>query len=857
VNRWITRLVLRLVPASWRGAVARDLEEEAQAQKRGGAWLTWQALRVGLDLRGTFALGALAFDLRHALRSLGHARWFTLGAALTFALGIGINIGVFSSVDRLVFRRLPYHNPGELVLIRECMGPNRCSGSMPSLVAFEAQRGARSLGELAVAGPSGAYRVTPASEDSPTVRLTGVSPNLLRVLGVAPVAGRDMNESDVAAKRHVALLAFESWHRRFDGAADVLGRVIGTAADPVTIVGILPRGFMPPAWTAPDPTWDGLVSDYSGWAAFDPRPKSRVMVPIARLEGSASLGQARAEIAALAESLAPQLPPATGRGGGPAPTIRVDPLEGELFSRFEEQIRLVVIAAAVVLLMACTNLAGLLLARGRGRQQEVAMRTALGAPVSRLVVLAVLETMIVCTAGAVVAFGIWAATSRTLAAILPPLLSRYMAEVTDWRVAAFALGLAWLCALVAGVWPGVRAARVDVAATLQRGSGAMRSGRLPGGRSLLVVEAALGVLLVLGGVLALRTYANLKTEGLGFQPDGLYRLTALAPARLAPAQGLASYEEILDAVSHVPGVTAVAGSDSVVTSPTAPMRGFSKDGSLKGGRYEVTASYFSAIGTTLAAGREFTADEVRRRDALAILNVTAARVLFGSAPLDDLVGRPLVLPGETARTVVGVVGDVRESYGEVTQPAVYVPLGAEPSSYNELLVRMAPGTSPDLAVLRQRITERVGHRTVSLRAASTSVEASLDEPHFRAVLLGSLAMCALLLACAGLYAVAAFDASRRRHEVGVRMTLGASAAQIRRLVILGAARPAALGVLIGGIAAYWSAGLLEAFLYQVDGRDPLSYAAVALLLGSAVVLAAWLPARRAARTDPVVVLRAQ
>jgi predicted permease len=856
MNRWIIRLALRLVPESWRGAVARDLEEEAQTQKRGGVWLVWQALRVGLDLRGTFALGALAFDLRHALRSLGRARWFTLGAALTFALGIGINIGVFSSVDRLVFRRLPYHNPGELVLIRECMGPDRCFGSMPSLVAFEAQRGARSLGELAVAGPSGPYRVTPASEDSPTVRLTGVSPNLLRVLGVAPVAGRDMNESDAAAKRQVALLSFESWHRRFNGAPDVVGRVIGTA-QPATIIGILPRGFMPPAWTAPDPTWDGLVSDYSGGAAIDPSPKSRVMVPIARLEGGASLGQARAEIAALAESLAPQLLPTTGRGGGPAPTIRVDPLEGELFSRFEEQIRLVVIAAAVVLLMACTNLAGLLLARGRGRQQEVAMRTALGAPVSRLVVLAVLETMIVCTAGAVVAFGVWAATSRTLAAILPPLLSRYMAEVTDWRVAAFALGLAWLCALVAGIWPGVRAARVDVAAALQRGSGAVRSGRLPGGRSLLVVEAALGVLLVLGGVLALRTYANLKTEGLGFRPEGLYRVAALTPARLSPAQSLASYEDTLDALSQVPGVTAVAGSDSVITSAAVAMWPFSKDGSLKGGRYEVTASYFSAIGTTLAAGREFTADEVRRRDSLAILNVAAARALFGGAPLDDLVGKPLPLAGEASRTIVGIVGDVRESYGEVPQPGLFVPLGAEPRSYAEVLVRMAPGTAPDLAVLRQRITERVGSRTVGLSATLGSVESSLDEPQFRAVLLGSLAMCALLLACAGLYAVAAFDASRRRHEVGVRMTLGASAAQIRRLVILGAARPAALGVLIGGIAAYWSAGLLESFLYQVDGRDPLSYAAVGLLLGSAVGLAAWLPARRAARTDPATVLRAQ
>lgn len=794
-------------------------------------------------------------DVWYSIRSLLSARWFALGAALTFALGIGVNLAVFSAVDRMLFRTLPYANPHELLLLRVCSAPDSCNGSFPSILAYEGRQRLQTIGEMAVAGPPGPFRVSTEPSEERQVRLIGVSPNLLRVLGVKPVLGRDMTDEDLRDKQRVVLLGYETWQRRFAGASNIVGRVFGSSAAPATVIGILPRDFIPPTWTAMDPTWDGLVLDAGGWATIG--PKGGIMVPFARLAPEATRDAAQAEVRALVETLAGQLRQPGSPADAPLPNVRLDRIDAALFSRFQDYAWLIVAAAAVVLLMACANLAGLLLARGRSREREAAIRSALGASPMRIVRSAILETAAVCALGAIVAVVVLAGTTQALVALLPPLFSRYLAGVADVRVLVFALGVAAMCAVAAGVWPGVRMARVDIKSVLQGAGRTGRRSRLRGGRSLLAVEAALGVFLVLAALLAVRSFSVLAAEDIGFRPESLYRVTVSAPANQPPAQDLAEYEQMLQVLTQVPGVTGVGGGDSVVSSGATAMRGFSSDRPRFGGRYEVSAGYFAALDSELLAGREFTEGEISGRSLVAIVNASAAAAVWSGLPFRDVVGQTLSLGKEASRQVVGVAKDLRDWHGADVRPALYVPLGAEPRFYRQMLIRAASGATPALAIIRERITGRVGQRTVSLAPVASSLEPSLQDPRFRAVLFATLGLCALLLAAAGLYALAAFETSLRQHEMGVRMSLGASARRIRALVLREAVWPVVFGSAAGLTGAWWTARFLQAFLYKVEARDPWAYAFVALVLLGTAVLAAWLPARRASRVDPAVVLRAQ
>jgi predicted permease len=786
-------------------------------------------------------------DLRHAVRSLVRARWFTLGAIATFALGIGVNVAVFSAVDRILFRKLPYTASQELVLLRQCDEKGNCAGSFPSQLAFEARTRTTTLGEMAVAGLSSSWRIDPASD----VRLTliEISPNLLRVIGVRPTLGHDVTEDDIGAKRPVAFISHDVWRRQFGSDPAVIGRQLlaGTTAS-VAIAGVLPEGFVSPGWVS-TPDWQGLLVQYSGWSAI--APTGAVNPPIARLKPGATIAQARAEIRALAAALAAAAPPSRTPSTS---SVRVDSLEGHLFSRFTDYAWLVVAAAAAVLLMACANLGGLLLARGRSRETIAALRTALGASRARVIGSAVLETLLICVAGALVVLVVLAWSSEAIRAFLPPLFRQYAAGIVDARVLLFAFGIASVCAIAAGAWPGVSATRVDLLAALQRGSGRLRQARLGGGRTLLFVEAALGVLLVVGCVGALRSFNHLVTEDLGFDAERLYRASA-GIQRMPPADMLAAYEQKLDALRAVPGVEAVCGSDSVVTDLMTAMSGYRTTDGGKGPRYEVSAGYFRCIGGTLIAGREFNADEVRARAPVALVSATAAAQIFPGRSPAEIVGETLPLSGDAPRVVLGVTKDLREFYGDRLAPSIFVPLGANPSRYAGLLVRLAGDRPADFANLKRAISE-VNPSAVSFVPTNAAIGALTTDPRFRAILMSVLAIVAIVLASAGLYALAGFELARRTSELGVRLALGASPARLQRVMVSDMLRPVLLGSAVGVLIAYWAASLVQSLLYNVDARDPATFVVAVLLLLIAAAAAAWIPARRAARTDPATVLRA-
>jgi predicted permease len=492
----------------------------------------------------------------------------------------------------------------------------------------------------------------------------------------------------------------------------------------------------------------------------------------------------------------------------------------------------------------------------------MALRAALGASRARIIGTSVMETGVVCALGAsaAVVASLW--TADVLRTVLPPLMARYAAATTDWRTLALIVGTSLGCSLIAGGWAGLRAARVRPTDALLTASGSGGRRKLAGGSTLLAVEAALGVVLVLGAAGTLRSFANLVDEGVGLDPRGLYTANVLAPPnappvpRPSPQESLARYERSLAENLGMPGVIAVAGADSIVGGGAAPMRGFSTDRAIRGGRFEVTAGYFAALRSKPLAGREFTTDEVGTRAAVALLNPAGLTQVWPDASPEQAIGRTVTLAGDVPRTVVGIVPALRSRYGEPSRPAVFVPLGTEPAFYSPWLVRLVDDSPETAAAYRQGLSNRTGGR-VRLTPLVESLDASLREPRFRAVLFTAFALCGLLMASAGLLALTLFNVALRRQEMGVRLTLGAAPGHLVRLVIREALVPVVLGTVVGAGLAFWAGKALQTFLYQADARDPWMLALVVLVLLATAVAAAWIPARRASRIDPAIVLRSQ
>jgi hypothetical protein len=382
-----------------------------------------------------------------------------------------------------------------------------------------------------------------------------------------------------------------------------------------------------------------------------------------------------------------------------------------------------------------------------------------------------------------------------------------------------------------------------------------------GGGTLLAIEAALGVTLVLSGLLIVRSFANLSGEDLGFQPQGLYAISLRGQAPttpLSPEVRLAAYKQLVNLLRTIPGVRAAAGADTPVAAGFAPMAPLTRDDSVPGARFQVSAGYFETIEAPFLAGRAFTEAEVEANAPVAILDVSGVEAFFPGEQPRAVIGRPIAFPGEPARTIVGVVPDLKQRHNEDTDASLFLPLGAEPSRYPAAVIRIEAGKVPPLGLIQTRLIETLG-RPVIPEASSmwTWLDAGLQNPRFRAVVFAVLACAALLLAAAGLYAVSSFNIAMRRYEMGVRLALGARGGDIRRIVLLDACRPIVAGIGVGLAAAYWSEQYLRSFLHGVQPRDPAMYVIVVAILLTTALLAAWLPARRAAQVDPLEVLRAE
>jgi predicted permease len=804
-------------------------------------------------------MDALLQDLRYALRRLGRSPGFTAAAVLTLALGIGATTTIFGVVDGLLLRPLPFAEPDRLVRV------------YPANPERGVERGAVSPLELEDWREQGTAFAGLAGWFGGTTNLTGTArPEALRsafvteaffgTLGTGAGMGRTLTAEEVAAGARSVVLSHRLWQRDFGGDPDVVGSVLTLDGAPHTVVGVMPPEFRFPGrdtdlWLPVSLLTEDMI----------PRLRQvRWLSVVGRLRPGVAPEEARAQMSAIAERLAAEHP-ASNAGWSRATVLE---LRETIVGDVRPALLVTLLAVGFVLLMVCVNLGNLLLARGSARAREMGVRGALGAGRGRLARQLLSESLVLALLGgaAGLLLTVWGteAIRRLGANVLP----RVDAVAVDARVLAFALAVSLLAALLFGLVPALRAARPDLHAVLKEGGrGSVGDQRNRLRRTLVVGQVAMATVLTIGAALMLRNLGELRRVDPGFDPQGLLavRVQLTIPLELPAEQALAHLasrgDEILERLASLPGVSGVAAANSLpllgegesipVSRPDAEAGGAE---TRIDGRF-VTPDFFRVMGIPLLAGADFPARVPAGGELLAVLGETAARRLW---PGEDPVGRTLNVGGSTAR-VIGVVGDVRYAgLAEPFPPTLYLHRSQALRSGISFLVR----TPADPAALAGPARDAVwsvdpDQPILAVSALREVVADSVARDRFFTLLLTGFGALALLLAVVGIYGLLAFAVTQRTREIGVRVALGARAPDVVRMIVGSGMALVAGGVVIGLLAALATTRLLAGLLQLVSATDPATFVGVPLVLAAAALLASWLPARRAARVDPMAALRTE
>jgi predicted permease len=835
-------------------------------------------------------------DLRYALRTLSRAPAFTLVAVLTLALGIGANTAIFSLVNSLLLRPLPVKNPEQLVLVADPSRGTDLPGTAPNLLAFMwsypmwAQiRQRPQLFDGAFGYFSSRFNLASGGERELVDGLYA-SGKFFETLGVTPVLGRTLTDADDqrdgGAAGPVAVVSHGLWQRRFGGAADVIGRTLTLERVPFTIVGVLAPGFDGPT---PGRAMDvvipvGMASVLRGPAFFDGAGANWITI-MARLKPGQTLDAA---IAAL-RGVQPQIREASLPPGPPnrvdaylknpltlLPAGRGNPI-APLRLRSERPLWTMQLAVALVLLIVCANVANLTLARSAARRHEMSVRLALGASRWRLARQLFAESVLLATIGA--AGGLLLAQWGTR--LLVPLFSSGTNALgldlaPDGRVLAFTAGIAIAASVLFGVVPAGRAAHVEPIESLKEHGWSLVGKRLRLAGGFVIAQVALSLLLVVGGGLLIRTYANLSTMNLGFDPTGVLVVDVGAlKANIPATKRLVVFEEVRRAVAAIPGVAGAAISEVTPVSGTAGIGDVEVSGVPRPrGRSEtfinrVSPGWLSLYRTPVLSGRDFTdADRSGTRRVAIVNQAFARRFLGGANPLGHVVRQLEGPPGHAPLEwdIVGVTGDaVYDSVRDAAPPTMYLAF----DQIDEDLLAVAAPVSASLSV---RAAASPIALTRSLAAAIAKVNPNLDLT-FRplrgvvsgsitlertlAILSGLFGVLSLVLAAVGLYGVTSYAVTQRRTEIGIRMALGATPGHVVRQVLTRVLTLVGIGVALGAGACLWLSQFIATLLYGLRPRDPATLVSAAVVLTSVGALAGWLPARRAARVDPMAALRCE
>ncbi|HKW98869.1 MAG TPA: ABC transporter permease [Bryobacteraceae bacterium] len=803
-------------------------------------------------------------DLRYALRTLARRPGFTFLAVIALALGIGANTAIFSVVNATLLLPLPYRGASRLVIIWDRLarlGIDQFPVSTANYLDYKTA--ARSFDEMAAFWYSEFNLST--SDQSERVPAMRVTANLFPMLGISAAHGRlFLPEENQPGRDQVAVLSDSLWRRRFGASADLVGKRITLNGNALTVIGILPAGF---SFSAGHPDAPEIWTPVA--LVANPDRSGGTLELIARMKPRVSLDQARADMMSVAHGVEERYHPYRGPHGEDAGYgISVTGLRDELYGRLRQGLLVLLAAVAFVLLIACANVANLLLARSAERRREIAVRQALGAARLRLMRQLLTESVSLSLAGGVagLALAFWGV--GLLQAILPASLPHLTEIPLDARVLSFALLVSLMTGILFGLAPAFESSRAGLSESLKESgrstSGGARASRI---RQLLVIsEIALSVALVIGAGLLIKSFSRLLSVNPGFRTENVITgRISLAPDQYGDQYRVARfYRTLLERIRALPGVESAS---AVSQLPLSGGRG-GDPFSIQGRPYDaasrtpqvanqqvIAQDYFHAIGIRLLAGRTFSE---REAEPVAIVNQTMAR---GFWPKADPIGQHILLgaprPGAAWLTIVGVVGDVRTSGLDVAPlPQMYVPLAQSPTRSMSLVIRTSDEGVMS-AVRREVFSLDPSQPFYDVKTIEQRLAATVAQPRFQSVLLGIFAALALVLAAVGVYGVVAQSVAHRTHEIGIRMALGARPSSVLRLILGEGSAMAAVGIAVGFAGMLALGRIFSSLLYEVTPFDPGIFAGAAVLLFAVVFAACYIPARSASRVDPMIALRCE
>lgn len=818
----------------------------------------------------------LLADLRHSIRVLRKAPGFLLVAVAALALGIGANTAIFSVVNVVLLKPLPYPEPDRIMRIARQFKNGR--GDSTSIPKFMAWRKSQAFDSMAIYDFFGPGMNLGGGDRPEQIKGIHVSAGYFRVFGISPAAGRTFTEQeDLPNGPKTAVLTHQLWKNRFGGDTNLIGKSVLLSGESYTVVGVLPAAFQP------DPPADVFIP-----LQADPNSinQGHYLLCAGRLKPGLSVEAAKAQMKVVAEQFRAAYPDVMDK----TESVTVVPLHDAVVGDVRLALLVLVGAVSFVLLIACANVANLLLARATSRHKEIAIRTAIGASRFRVVRQLLTESVLLALAGAVAGFLLGAWGVKVLLAFSPgniPLISDQthsaaFVSALDWRVLLFTFGMALLTGVLFGLFPALHVSRMDVNASLKETSGrsgtGMRQNRARG--ALVVSEMALALILLVGAALMIRTFVGLRSVKPGFDPHNVLTLqTSMTGGRYSSTTQMENL--IRQATLRIEGLPGVEGAASAVM---LPIEGgidlpFVIEGQppANGGKFNgdeqwrsVSARYFNVFKIPLIRGRVFDDRDTSKSARVVIINEAMAKKYFSKG---DAVGKIITIGKgigpefeEPPRQIVGIVGSVRETgLGDGDQGVMYVPAGQVQDKLTQLANNVIPlswavRTSVDPLALSAAIQHEFlavdGQLPVSkIRTMEQVISDSTARQNFNMLLLSIFAALALLLAAIGIYGLMSYTVEQRTQEIGIRMALGAGRGDMLRLVITQGMRLTGIGVVLGLAAAYGLTRLLASLLFGVKANDPLTFAAVAGILAAVALLASYIPARRATNVDPIIALR--
>jgi predicted permease len=812
-------------------------------------------------------------DLKHSLRMFRQTPGFTIAAVAALTLGIGANTAIFSVVNSVLLKPLPFPDPERLVMfVNTSINGANSGGSVPRFNVWRQQ--------VSVVQDAAAYRwgfMNLTGGDNPEQLLWGqVTADFFRLFGAQTAAGRTFTaDEDRPNGGHVVVISYGYWQRRFGGDPKLIGRTVSLGGEPYVVIGVLASTFNS---THFDPFPDV-------WTPFQMDPAStdqaNYFTGAARLNAGVSLAMANTQMQVAAEQFRAMFPDAIG----PKSSFGVEPLLERMVRNVRASLLVLVGAVSFVLLIACANVANLLLVRATARRREMAIRAAMGAGRGRIVRQLLTENVLLSLVGGTLGLGLGIAGIRALLAVNPggiPRIDDGSGVAIDWRVAAFTMTVSLVTGVVFGLFPALEASRVDLNVTLKESGGRSGSGfRQNKTRSILVVvEVVLALVLLVGASLLIRSFMALRAVNPGFVSHNILTMRmSVTEAKFTTSAGVDQLIRTgVERLRAVPGVEAASSTCCLPLEGSyglpfeivgRPVEASANNGA---GWYTISAGYFDVFRIPILRGRDFTDRDVAGAAGVVIINQAMAKQFWpqGDPLSDQLVIGKEIGPEfvEGPRQIIGVVGDVRDSaLNQDPRPAMYVPFAQVPNGVTALNARVSAlgwvvrtrsephALSPSI---QKELREASGGLPVArIQSMDEIVVQSTARSDFNMLLLTVFGCAALLLAAIGVYGLMSYSVEQRTQEIGIRLALGAELGQVRNMVIVQGMSLAVAGVAIGTVSAFALSRLIETLLFGVTARDPVVFVAVPGVLTLVALIAVWLPALRATRIDPIDALRCE